>query len=183
MKKSRFLALSVACTLLGASLSGAVHELGHVIVATCAGLKVVEIQPWFFLGRAHVRFSGSTSQGWQPAIHVAGMLFAVGAGILGMWLVGKMVQRDRAYIPVAWIFLPMLCQALAWVVLPTIIFLGGRAPRDDVTMFIQTSGLDPLVVALLGLSLVLVSTVVVIKTYKTWRAKALQITSVTHSEI
>jgi hypothetical protein len=47
--------------LLGWYLSGAIHELGHAGAVKLAGLEVVEIQPWVFLGKVHMQYAGVTN--------------------------------------------------------------------------------------------------------------------------
>ena len=42
--------------VLGWFLSGAIHELGHVVAAKMAGLQVIHLQPWALLGRVQIFF-------------------------------------------------------------------------------------------------------------------------------
>ena len=135
-------------------LSGAVHEIGHAIVAKVAGLEIVHMQPWALLGRVHVRFAGETTRSWYAVIDISGMLFTVLIGICGIVGTTFLAQKWRAVSLAVWFFIPMMCQCLAWVALPLAIVLGASAPTDDVTSFIQTTGWHPLAVLLIGVALV-----------------------------
>jgi hypothetical protein len=137
-------------------LSGALHEIGHAIVAKLAGLEIVHMQPWALLDRVHVRFAGETTRPWYAAIDISGMLFTVLIGICGTVGAVSLARKRRGVSLVVWFFIPMMCQCLAWVALPLAIILGARAPRDDVTSFMQQTGWHALAVLLIGLALVAV---------------------------
>jgi len=151
-------------------VSGAVHEVGHAIVARGAGLDVVHMQPWAILGRAHVRLAGETSRSWRAAVDIAGMLFTVLVGICGTVGASLLAQKWRAVRLSVWLFIPMMCQCLAWVVLPVAILFGASSPRDDVTNFMQHAEWDARAVLLIGLALVALCAVVLRWAFKRGRA-------------
>lgn len=153
MKRSLYALLIAGLAGSGWLLSGAVHETGHAIAAKIAGLDIVQMQPWAFLGRVHVRFSGETTRSWYAVIDISGMLFTVLIGIGGTVGAALVAQKWRAASLAVWFFIPMMCQCLAWVALPVVIMLGGSAPRDDVTNFIQQTGWHSFVVLLMGVAL------------------------------
>lgn len=164
-----FLLSMIVFAAIGAVFSGAVHEAGHILVGRFAGLKIIDYQLWFMLGRAHVTFSGSMSSGWHAAFNIAGVLASVSAGILGMVLLRVLVAAQPKMIVCAFAFIPMLSQSLTWMVLPAVLALGGTAPREDVTKFIANSGWSYAAVTIVGLILVAASTFVSIETYRGWR--------------
>jgi hypothetical protein len=164
---------SAALASAGWLVSGAVHEAGHALAAKMAGLKVVEFQPWAFLGRLHVRYTGVTTDAWWASIHISGMLFAVLIGILGAVVVTFITRKwVRAGLAV-WFFVPIMCQCLAWLAVPIATMLGTTAAGDDVTKFMLRTAWSPWVVLVIGLALavlcgsVLRWSYMTIKAYKT----------------
>ncbi len=170
MASTKLIVPLCACAFAGALLSGAVHEIGHAAVAKFAGLEVVRIQPWFLLGRPHVQWHGTIAPEWRAAVNIGGMLASVSVGLLGFLLLQRVIRRDSPLIVTALLLLPMVCQSLAWLVLPLVLMLGGSAPRDDVTAFIKNTRWGHLPVALVGLTLTSFSALVVVRTYRIWRA-------------
>ena len=169
MKKPLYALLVAGLAGCGWLLSGAVHEIGHAIMAMVAGLEIVHMQPWALLGRVHVRFAGETTRSWYAAVDISGMLFTVLVGICGAVAASLLAQKWRAVILAVWLFIPMMCQCLAWVALPVAIILGGSAPRDDVTNFMQQTGWHARAVLLIGLALVASCAVVLRWTFKRGR--------------
>jgi hypothetical protein len=142
-----------ALAVLGWLLSGAVHEVGHALVARTAGLRIVHMQPWALWGRAHIRFAGETTGSWYAAISASGMLLTVLVGIAGAAAVTLAARGHPAIRRVTWLFVPMMSQCLAWVGLPLAIAWGARAPTDDIAQFIQHTGWRPMTASLIGLCL------------------------------
>lgn len=153
MKRRTYIRLIAGLACLGWLLSGAIHEVGHALTANGAGMEIVYMQPWAFLGRAHVRLAGETTRLWYAAINISGMLFTVLVGICGTVATASLAKTWRTAGLGVWLFFPMMCQCLAWVALPAAIMLGARAPRDDVTSFLQDTGWPAYVVLLMGLAL------------------------------
>ena len=143
----------VGLASIGWPLSGALHELGHALAASMAGLEVTSIQPWMFMGRVHVHLEGSTSDAWRAIIYVAGMLVTVTVGLAGIGIVGLVSRRSCAAKADLWFFLPMVCQCLAWITLPLALILGMHAPTDDVARFLRHSGWNPVAVTSMGVFL------------------------------
>ncbi|OGV70315.1 MAG: hypothetical protein A2283_08205 [Lentisphaerae bacterium RIFOXYA12_FULL_48_11] len=154
MKRLHYALLVAGFAGCGWLLSGAVHEVGHAIVARGAGLDIVHIQPWALLGQAHVRLAGETTRSWYAAVDISGMLFTVLVGICGTVGASLLAQKWRAVSLSVWLFIPMMCQCLAWVALPVAIIFGASVSRDDVTNFMQHTGWHALAVLLIGLALV-----------------------------
>lgn len=156
----------VVLAVLGWFLSGAIHELGHVLVAKMAGLKVIHIQPWALMGRVHVRFAGETTGFWHAAINISGMLFTVLVGITGTIVTFVAARRRPAMKIGMWLFIPMMCQSFAWIVLPLAVAFGASAPSDDVTSFMHNSGWGALAVSATGLCLAALCGGALMWTYK-----------------
>jgi hypothetical protein len=151
LRTARYTFVGLAST--GWLLSGALHELGHALAASMAGLEVTSIQPWMIMGRVHVHMEGSTSDAWRAIINVSGMLVAVSVGLAGTGIVGLSSRRNCAAKAGLWFFLAMLCQCLAWIIFPLAPTFGVHTPSDDVARFILNSRWSPIVVTAMGVSI------------------------------
>ncbi|MDD4538715.1 MAG: hypothetical protein PHT80_06835 [Lentisphaeria bacterium] len=145
--------IRVCCLgLAGVVVSGAVHESGHALVAAWAGLDIVRLQLWIIAGPPHVLMAGETTRSSYAAIAIAGMLLTVLVGLFGTISAGLLTRK---WPPARWVivfFFPMLCQSLAWVILPLAIILGAPAPKDDVTTFMRDTGLHAIAILAIGLA-------------------------------
>lgn len=155
-----------ASAIVGWILSSPIHEFGHAIVAKMAGLQVVHLQPWAILGHAHIQLSGETTAAWSAAVNISGMLFTVLVGIVGVVTTVVVAQQLPKILLVTWLFVPMMCQSLAWFGLPLAIMFGADAATDDVTKFIHHAGLHPFAVAIIGLCLMTICTAVLMSAFR-----------------
>jgi hypothetical protein len=94
------------------------------------------------------------------------MLLTVLVGVVGVTIVSLVSGRIHMVKSGAWLFVPMMCQCLAWAGVPPAIVLDVSAPNDDVTKFIQHSGWNPLAVSLVGLCLAALCGGLLVWTYK-----------------
>jgi membrane-associated protease RseP (regulator of RpoE activity) len=163
--KRRKLAI-VALALAGGVLSGAIHEFGHAGAAKLAGGKVVEVQPWVFVGSPHCRSTGISSDVGQAFVKIAGMGLTVVVGLIGTIAMLVMTGRSSWGKIGVWFFVPMLCQSLAWVLLPLLLILEMDEPKDDIVGFIHHSGWSPFAVLCLGLGLVALNSALLTWIYK-----------------
>jgi hypothetical protein len=134
---------------LGWLLSGAVHELGHVIVGKMAGLTVDFIQ----LLPPGVGFSGKTSKSWLAALSIAGPLLPVLVGITGVLVIFLLKGKNLHIRYTVLIFLPMMMHSLMLLCTPIATAFGIQAANNDVTKFIELAGWSPLAVSVIGLLL------------------------------
>jgi len=98
------------------------------------------------------------------------MLFTVIIGICGTVGASLLAQKWRAARLSVWFFIPLMCQCLAWVILPVAIMFGARSPRDDATNFMQHTGWQAPAVLLIGLAVVASCAVVLRWAFKRGRA-------------
>jgi len=161
--------LNALLAAVGWLLSGAIHELGHAVTGRMAGLRVAHMQPWALLGRVHVQLEGATTDAWCAAINISGMLLSVLTGVTGTVLAVFAARRHRMLKRAVWLFLPMMCQSLAWVVLPPVVALGVSFPREDVVRFLRNADWHPVAAMTLGLGLAGICGAVLVWTFKQGR--------------
>jgi hypothetical protein len=104
------LVLVAAAALLGVIVSGAIHEMGHAVAAHAAGMHIIEIQPWLFLGSPHVSFTGSATNGAWAGIHCAGVVAATLTGLTATAISGFLVRNGSRWGAITWLFVPFLFQ-------------------------------------------------------------------------
>lgn len=122
------------------------HESGHALAALLCGGTVSQISVNFLDLSAHVVIDGSFTSAQGALIAVSGWALPV-LVTLAFMLLGRAV-REPLLMMLRWISgISVLGSTLPWVVLP-LIYLGGERPADDVTNFLDRSGLPPLLVAL-----------------------------------
>ena len=121
------------------------HEGGHGLVAVLCGARITA----FSLFGAYMQYEGGVFTPTALSLfHCGGMLLPVLAAILYM-----LTYRSRAaglgYRIFSFMFLLFpLGSILAWAAVP-VLYLFGLAPQgDDVTRFIDSSGVSPWVVLL-----------------------------------
>ncbi len=133
----------VASPLLGIVAYSAVHEAGHALVAVANGARVDR----FVVGPdAHVAWSGGSFSATATSLsHAAGVLLPV--LLLAVALVVYRPQtRSDVYHALSFVLTACtIGSLLAWVVIPVVAAVGTPPPNDDVTRFLESSGMPPLV--------------------------------------
>ena len=121
------------------------HEGGHALIALLCGARITEFN---VLG-AYMRYEGGTfSQAGLSLFHIGGMLLPLLVSVIYM-LTYRSKTTSIFYRIFSFISLLFPIGAvLAWVIVP-LLYLSGQAPvDDDVTKFINSSGLSPWLVFL-----------------------------------
>lgn len=120
------------------------HEAGHCLVAVCCGAKITQFN---ILG-AHMSYTGGEFSIITYAFfHAAGMLLPVVISFLFMAFYRKNYQNIFYRIFFAMFSMIPIVGTMAWIFVP-FLYLSGKAPdNDDVTKFINTSGVSPLIVS------------------------------------
>lgn len=131
-----------ASPLLGILGYSAVHEAGHAVVALANGARVDR----FVVGpNAHVAWSGgSFSDAATSFSQAAGALLPALLLLVALAVYRPRVRSDVYHTVYA---VTAGCTAgslLAWVVIPVVAVVGTPPPGDDVTRFLETSGMPPL---------------------------------------
>jgi hypothetical protein len=127
------------------------HESGHALVGVLAGGTVDAFNVSFWNLDAHVAVSGSLTLAQTVANNLAGAALP-----LLVWLGFILLVPKRANFAIECMkvfgSVMFLSTLLAWVFLP-IRFLAGPVPGDDVTNFLNNSGVYPLWVTFAALLL------------------------------
>jgi hypothetical protein len=116
------------------------HEGGHSLIAALCGAKITK----FSILGAYMSYEGGAFTPITLSLfHVAGMLLPVLASVVYM-----LTYRDNAAsIPYRtfsfFAVLVPIFSILAWVLVPVLYLAGQAPPNDDVTKFINHSGLSP----------------------------------------
>jgi hypothetical protein len=121
------------------------HETGHALVGLLFGGTLKSFSVSFWLLNAHVGLYGVFSDAQRSAISLAGVtlpLLIWGAFILSAPRKGNSTLEWLKVIS----SLGVINTLVAWIVLP-LLYLVGQAPGDDVTSFLNTSHLSPLLVS------------------------------------
>lgn len=124
------------------------HEGGHTLIAVLYGAHITKFSIW----GAYMSYEGGT---FTPIgfslLNIAGMLLPVLVAIIYM-LTYRSNVISIPYRIFSYIFVVApICSVLAWVFIP-ILYLADKAPQyDDVTRFMNHSGLSPWVVSFTAL--------------------------------
>lgn len=119
------------------------HEGGHTLIAVFCGARITKFSLW----GAYMSYEGGTFTSTTfSLVHIAGMLIPVLVAIIYM-LTYRSNVISIPYRIFSYIFvLVPICSVLTWVFIP-ILYLADKAPQyDDVTRFINNSGLSPWIV-------------------------------------
>ena len=138
----------VATPLLGVVAYSAVHEAGHALVAVANGARVDR----FVVGPdAHVAWSGgSFSTAATSLSHAAGALLPALLLLVALAAYRSRAGSDLYHTLYAVLTACTIGSLLAWVAIPVVAQVGTPPPADDVTRFLESSGLPPL--ALCGIA-------------------------------
>ncbi len=116
------------------------HEGGHALTAVLCGARVTR----FSILDASMSYEGGTfTAASSSLLNAAGMLLPVLLSVVYM-LTYRKGAISIPYRIFSFMFLLVpVCSVLAWVIVP-VLYLAGKAPQnDDVTKFINHSGLSP----------------------------------------
>ncbi len=151
-----------ASPLLGMLAYSAVHEAGHAVVAVANGARVDR----FVIGPdAHLAWSGgSFSDAATSLSHAAGALLPALLLVVALAVYRPRVRSDVYHTGYAVMAGCTLGSLLAWVVIPVVAVVGTPPPEDDVTRFLEASGMPEL-----ALSAVAAATLVSLVAVAVWR--------------
>ena len=121
------------------------HESGHCLVAVLCGAKITE----FSVLSAHMSYEGGTfNASTASLLNAAGLLLPLLISGVYMLFYSK-TSQNTFYRIFSFMFglLPFF-SLIAWVFVP-LLYLSGNAPAyDDVTQFLDNSGMNPWIVCL-----------------------------------
>lgn len=141
------------------------HEGGHALVAVLCGARITD----FSILQAHMSAEGGVYQPVTSALlHAGGVLLPVITAAIYIMLYRKENEKPFYRIFSCLFVLGSVYSGSAWILVP-ILYLKGSAPvNDDVTHFLNVSGMNPIAVIVLAVLLL------GILTFFTWRRKIFQ---------
>jgi hypothetical protein len=128
------------------------HELGHSLVAAACGAHITE----FSLIKARMSYAGASfTQMTEALFNAAGAILPLLAAAVSLFFYRR--NTPGAVYHIAYLFFTLISTAsvLAWVIIPTAALFSQSPTGDDVTKFLLSSGLPPLVVAAGALLIIL----------------------------
>lgn len=137
------IAFGTAAVLLGYA---AVHEAGHALVLVANGARITA----FAVGPdAHVSWVGGGLSSSALALeNVAGAALPALLLVALLAAYRRGVRSGAYHAGYAIVVVGTTSSLLAWVGIPLLALVGEAPAGDDVTMFLDTSGAPPVVVAL-----------------------------------
>jgi sec-independent protein translocase protein TatC len=152
----RLVGIFMVVGAIGWIFSEMINQYGHALGAKLVGATITDVQPFVFLGRPDCSYEGDLSASREAIIVIAGLLACVSVGLLGLLLAPFKKLGVLPGLSVAVFFVPLLSQALEWIVFPVSHTLG-RVVQHDAINFIQQTGFHPLIVAAIGVGLAVVA--------------------------
>src|SRR5512147_2011839 len=118
------------------------HEVGHAVVGMLFGQSLTALKVNFLTLSAHVGLVGELTSTQRALQSIAGAALP-----LVIWLIFVSCTPRRSALVVEMLkciaTVAVLSTLLAWVVLP-VLYRYGQAPVDDVSNFLASSGMEPL---------------------------------------
>ena len=128
-----------------------IHELGHAIAAIAAGGRVIRLS----VALAHTWYEGVGTAPWVASlVHIAGMLLPVLLLLAGLIFYRREIGGFCCQLTYGLFLVMTAASVLSWVFLPILSLFADLPPDDDVIKFLESSGLPPLAVTLLGVILI-----------------------------
>lgn len=146
-ERLKFIAILLLILLVTALSYTALHEGGHALAGLAFGGRITDFNVNFFNLGAHVGLDGKFSQTQSAVINVAGAALPFLAWALLMLVLPKKDNANLQWIKII-STMGFVNSLLAWVILPFLYLAGKAPPSDDVTKFINNSGLPALAVGL-----------------------------------
>lgn len=128
------------------------HEGGHALVAVLYGGKITR----FVLGlNAHVSYSDANfTRTGEALMHSAGTLLPAVCLVVALAFYNRCVKNFAYHYLFALFAFAVTGSFAAWVAIPLISLFSAPPAGDDVTKFLEVSGMDPLLVS--GIALLLI---------------------------
>lgn len=121
------------------------HEAGHSLVAVICGAEITE----FSIISAHMSYVGGSFTNYTYALlHAAGMLMPVVNSFIYM-LFYRCNYENIFYRIFSALFATVpFFSVVAWMLVPVLYIMGKAPENDDVTKFINVSGINPLIICI-----------------------------------
>lgn len=135
------------------------HELGHGIIGVIAGGKIVNIALGF---NAHITIVDANYNDFTYALMNAfGVLLPLLILLIALLFYNKNSKKIEYHIIYIISAIGTIGSTLAWIILPLVSIFTSVPENDDITKFLNTTGLNPIIISLISF-LVLTSLVILI---------------------
>ena len=153
-RKARILIYLLVSACIVVPLYILCHETGHAAVAYICGADTIHIS----IAGAYMNSSGgSYNRVTSAMLNIAGMLLPAMISIIYLFLYQRkkdsLIYRLFSFLLVAAFSIP----AAAWILVPVLYMLGKAPMGDDVTKFLDVTGMNPVILILLAAGLLAVS--------------------------
>lgn len=137
------------------------HESGHALIAMIYGGHIDKMVLGF---NAHVMYSGAnfTSFG-EVILNLNGALLPVLVVLIALLFYRRDIVNRLYHLCYAIAYISIAGSCLAWVSIPLLSLVTNPPIGDDVTKFMNSSGVHPIIIFLIALGVILLLTVVATK--------------------
>lgn len=137
-----------------------IHESGHALVAALCGASNIRIS----IISAHTWWIGGSFTAVTEALcNAAGVVLPVCVSLVAMLFYSKSRKSLIYHLAYFCFFMITTSSALAWVLLPVCSIFASLPENDDVTKFLNVSGISPVIVAVTAVIVILFSIFIAIK--------------------
>lgn len=158
--KLRFGFAVSAMMLVSIFLYIVIHESGHAFVAALCGASNVRIS----IISAHTWWIGGSFTAVTEALcSAAGVLFPVCVSWIAMLFYSKSRKSLIYHLAYFCFFIIAAFSVLAWALLPVCSMFASVPENDDVTKFLNVSGISPVIVAVTAVIVILFSIFIAVK--------------------
>lgn len=151
-KKIRAIFVTLGLVLVVLAAYVLIHESGHAIVAALCGARITKLS---ILGAHTSWIGGSFTAGTLSLNHAAGALLPICVLTLGTLLYRKDFKGPVYHLAYFYSLIICATSLSVWVFFPILSMFAPLPATDDVTKFLQSSGLPPAVVSLVSVALIL----------------------------
>lgn len=148
-KKIKIVSFLLLSKIISLYIYTFLHESGHALIAVICGGRIEE----FILGlNAHVRITGASYTKFTSALmNVMGGLLPIIILLIALSLYKSEISHMFYHIFYFVISISTSFSLLAWLIIPIISMFTDPPIGDDVTNFLEISGIHPLMVTLVAL--------------------------------
>lgn len=148
--RSVFAALATAFVAVAAYVF--IHESGHAIVAAFCGAQITKLS----ILEAHTWWRGGNFTAATLSLcHAAGALLPVCVSIVGLCFYRKDIKSPIYHLGYFYLTIISAASLSVWVLFPVMSMFTALPDTDDVTKFLQSSGLPSIAVSLVSAALIL----------------------------